>query len=514
MNFLSIRGKIILAFSVGILLFILVSTFLQFSSRAALNRSLYLTYVFEISQIIKRLQSAVLEAVQFQDEKIIQETGGEFVEKINENLEKLKELKGIERKIDKLNDAVFEYFTISGKIIRGEVDLEELSQAAYILNSSLENLKNAIIKSSQSTINRAFILSWIVIVVVAVSFTLFAIFFSRNISSSIRQVAIFLKKLSEGGADLTKRINVRGNDEIAELGTNFNLFLDSISGILLTLKDVAGKLVDLSSKFQEIAIETSSRLTQNLNSLSAVSTAFEEMSSTASEISKNAIEILDFQKKVDSTAESGKKKVIKSYETVIEMTKDFEEMYGVVMEIVEKAKGLQNIVEVIEDIADQTNLLALNAAIEAARAGDAGRGFSVVADEVRKLAGRTSEESGEIKKNLNTFISTLTQIAERFNSLKNIVISSAEDSKSVVQIVEEIRNLIGRATELISTISSSIEQQAATIHESTRNIFETTSNIERGVEGVKKISEDAKSLSLLSKNLSDIFSKFKLDEKK
>ena len=514
MNFLSIRGKIILAFSVGILLFILVSAFLQFSSRAALNKSLYLTYVFEISQIIKRLQSAVLEAVQFQDEKIIQETGGEFVEKINENLEKLKELKGIESERDKLNDAVFEYFTISGKIIRGEVDLEELSQAAYILNSSLENLKNAIIKSSHSTINRAFILSWIVIVVVAVSFTLFAIFFSGNISSSIRQVAIFLKKLSEGGADLTKRINVRGNDEIAELGTNFNLFLDSISGILLTLKDVAGKLVDLSSKFQEIAIETSSRLTQNLNSLSAVSTAFEEMSSTASEISKNAIEILDFQKKVDSTAESGKKKVIKSYETVIEMTKDFEEMYGVVMEIVEKAKGLQNIVEVIEDIADQTNLLALNAAIEAARAGDAGRGFSVVADEVRKLAGRTSEESGEIKKNLNTFISTLTQIAERFNSLKNIVISSAEDSKSVVQIVEEIRNLIGRATELISTISSSIEQQASTIHESTRNIFETTSNIERGVEGVKKISEDAKSLSLLSKNLSDIFSKFKLDEKK
>jgi hypothetical protein len=127
MNFLSIRGKIILAFSVGILLFILVSTFLQFSSRAALNRSLYLSYVFEISQLIKRLQSVVVEAVQFQNEIIIQETGGEVVEKINENLEKLKELKGIESEIDKLNDAVFEYFTISGKIIRGEGDLEDLS---------------------------------------------------------------------------------------------------------------------------------------------------------------------------------------------------------------------------------------------------------------------------------------------------------------------------------------------------------------------------------------------------
>jgi methyl-accepting chemotaxis protein len=358
------------------------------------------------------------------------------------------------------------------------------------------------------------LVSWIIIVLVVIGYVLFAIFFSNSISSSIRQVAIFLKKLSEGGADLTKRIKVKGKDEIAELGTNFNLFLDAISQILLTLKDVALKLVDLAGKFQEVAAETSSRLIQNLNSLSAVSTAFEEMSSTASEISRSANEILSFQKKVDSTAETGKSKVIKSYESIIKMTKDFEEMYGVIMGIVDKAKSLQDIVEVIEDIADQTNLLALNVAIEAARAGDAGRGFSVVADEVRKLAGRTSEESGQIKKNLNEFISTLTQVAERFDSLKNIVVSSGEESKSVVQIVEEIRGLIARATELISAISSSIEQQASTIQESTRNIFETTSNIEKGVEEVKKISEEAKSLNLFSKNLTEIFSKFKLDERK
>jgi methyl-accepting chemotaxis protein len=513
MGFLSIRGKILLSFFTGIFIFILVSVLLQVSAKSALNKSFYLNYIFELGNSIKRLQSIAIESIQFKDEKIIQESGREEIEKIIQNLEKLKSLKGIEKEVEELNNAVFEYIASVGKVIKEEAEIDKVWGSANRLNFAQQNLKDAIVKNSYSIVNRALLLSWIIIVVVAVGYVLFAIFFSNIISSSIRQVADFLKKLSEGGADLTKRIKVKGKDEIAELGTNFNLFLDTISQILLTLKDVALKLVDLAGKFQEMAAETSSRLIQNLNSLSAVSTAFEEMSSTASEISKNANEILNFQKKVDSTAETGKAKVIKSYETIIEMTKDFEEMYGVIMGIVDRAKGLQDIVEVIEDIADQTNLLALNAAIEAARAGDAGRGFSVVADEVRKLAGRTSEESGQIKKNLNEFISTLTQVAERFDDLKSIVVSSGEKSKSVVQIVEEIRGLIARATELISAISSSIEQQASTIQESTRNIFETTSNIERGVEGVKKISEDAKSLTLFSKDLTEIFSKFKLDEK-
>ena len=59
------------------------------------------------------------------------------------------------------------------------------------------------------------------------------------------------------------------------------------------------------------------------------------------------------------------------------------------------AKEVQDIVNIILDIADQTNLLALNAAIEAARAGEAGRGFSIVADEVRKLANQTKSSSNK-----------------------------------------------------------------------------------------------------------------------
>jgi len=233
MGFLSIRGKILLSFFTGIFIFILVSVLLQASAKSALNKSFYLNYVFELGDSIKRLQSIAIESIKFKDEKIIQENGGEEIEKITQNLEKLKVLKGIEKEVEELNDAVFEYIASVGKVIKEEAEIDKVWESANRLNFAQQNLKDALVKTSYSIVNRALLVSWIIILVVAVGYVLFAIFFSNSISSSIRQVADFLKKLSEGGADLTKRIKVKGKDEIAG---RLRIFSKSFQKVALTLQ--------------------------------------------------------------------------------------------------------------------------------------------------------------------------------------------------------------------------------------------------------------------------------------
>lgn len=93
-----------------------------------------------------------------------------------------------------------------------------------------------------------------------------------------------------------------------------------------------------------------------------------------------------------------------------------------IQELEEKSKSISNIVSAINDIAEQTNLLSLNASIEAARAGDAGRGFSVVAEEIRKLADQCLASSSQIS-------SIVDEIVSKTGEVVNIA-RQAEDAVS------------------------------------------------------------------------------------
>ncbi|WP_430536854.1 methyl-accepting chemotaxis protein [Listeria monocytogenes] len=85
-------------------------------------------------------------------------------------------------------------------------------------------------------------------------------------------------------------------------------------------------------------------------------------------------------------------------ELVKSITKESNENTDTLHDLQTEAQNIHGIINTINGIASQTNLLALNAAIEAARAGDAGRGFSVVAEEVRKLSSRVEEAIKEVEK--------------------------------------------------------------------------------------------------------------------
>ena len=127
------------------------------------------------------------------------------------------------------------------------------------------------------------------------------------------------------------------------------------------------------------------------------------------------------------------------------------EAVAAMSQIEKSSEQISQIIGVIDEIAFQTNLLALNAGVEAARAGDAGKGFAVVASEVRALAQRSSDAAKEIK----TLISASSQHVETGVGL----VGRAGDA------LEDIASKVVEISELVSTISSSTQEQATALKE-------------------------------------------------
>jgi methyl-accepting chemotaxis protein len=180
------------------------------------------------------------------------------------------------------------------------------------------------------------------------------------------------------------------------------------------------------------------------------------------------------------------------------------EMNGVMEQISQAAKGVGKIVEVIEDVAFQTNILALNAAVEAARAGQAGAGFSVVADEVRNLAKRASEAAQEAAGLIGNSVSSTIHGTESSEKLSGVFATISGKITEVNAAVSEITTSVQSQTNGISQINSAVAQlshatqtQAASSEEtaSAASELHSQSDALRGfTAGLQEIVEGARSV--------------------
>lgn len=416
-------------------------------------------------------------------------------------------------------------------------DIEVLSTHANDTASEARERLTSVYASSLVSNGIVIIISVILIIVAIYCVMKYVI---KPIIATNKDIRDIIDGIDNGEGDLTKRVRVISNDEIADLGNGINLFMDKLQEIL--------KLIIENTNYMEnVVAEVDGSVVKSNDSASDLSAMTEELSATMQDvglsvntINDNADNILkdveiiatksddinQFSKEMKANAE---KIESDARYNMVQTSEKVGNILDVLNKAIEDSKSVDqvnNLTNDILNISSQTNLLALNASIEAARAGEAGKGFAVVADEIRQLADSSRETANKIQSinsvvvaavnnlsdNANNLVSYLQQtILPEFQTFVDGGVKYKENASYIENAMDEfvektdvLKKNMDEIAHSINTITTVVDDGAAGVNNaaiSTQDLVEDIVNISNKMIENKSIAQNLK-------NSTNIFAKF------
>jgi methyl-accepting chemotaxis protein len=348
-------------------------------------------------------------------------------------------------------------------------------------------------------------------IIVAIIIVVFAIWILVSILiKPLGFVKTTINDIATGDADLTKRIDIKLNDEIGEVVTGFNNFTEKLQTIISQVKKSRDTLGNAGVSLDSSTMNTATSIENILSSIDSVhmqinnqSNSVQQTAGAVNEIASNIESLGHMIEKQSSEVSDASAAIeqmignIKSVNVSMEkMTSSFDGLANsaqsgiqlqlnvntIIEDIKNQSETLQDANSAIAAIAEQTNLLAMNAAIEAAHAGEYGKGFSVVADEIRKLAENSGKEA--------------RQISDVLKKVKTLIDSTFGKTIDVQQNIDNIVALADKVSNQEVAVKNAVQEQ----NDGGQQLLETLQVVKDSAESVTKAVDNLRNSTVAVKN--------------
>lgn len=339
------------------------------------------------------------------------------------------------------------------------------------------------------------------------------------LANTNREMNEIISEIDNRQGDLTRRVTITNNKEVASVGGGINAFMAKLQEIFRMISSNSRDLEGVVNEVRE-SVQTSNGSVSDLSALTEeLSATMQDISDNASRINENTesvagevksiaektIEINQYTKEMKEHAEAMEHAARENMDTTGAKVNDIVSVLSQAIEDSNSVNQVDNLTNDILNIASQTNLLALNASIEAARAGDAGKGFAVVASEISQLAAASQEAANNIQSINAIVITAVHNLADNANGLVEYM--NEKILPEFQKFVESGGAYHDKAT-FIESVMADFETKTDSLQNSMDEIANSVNTISHAIEeGVSGVVSAADSTQVLVSDMDKISKK-------